>query len=653
MKDLFLTREGMAEMQEKLHELKTVRRREIAEAIHSAKEQGDLSENAEYASAKEEQSRIESEIADIETTLKSAQVVSAGSSDKVSVGVTVTLDCDGNEKVYRIVGSNEADPLKGKISNESPVGQALLGKMKGDTVSIPVPGGKKECCFTLFALRLTLTFMAEERLEEIRAARIQKRKALLEAGISAYPSEARRTHALQEIVDGFENLQHEGAALTVIGRVLSVRAHGGLAFLDIGDASGKLQLQLSKDTVPPEVFQLLQQRLDAGDFIEASGGLTLTKRGVKTLDVKVFHIISKSIRPLPDSWYGLKDHETRYRQREVDLALDEKVRIVFLKRSIITNSIRQYLARAGFMEVETPMLQPIAGGTLAKPFVTHHNALNSDLFLRIAPELYLKRLIVGGYEKVFEIGRNFRNEGIDKHHNPEFTMLEFYEAYADYEDLMVRCEEMLRDTVKTTCGSELFLWQGQEFSFAAPFARRRYIDIVSEKIGIDILHEKDPAAYETVFVREGLAIPAVKTYAKMVDELYKELIRPGLRQPTILYDYPVEMVPLAKTSLPDPRVAEMFQLVVAGTELVKAYTELNDPMEQRARFEEQQSQRESGDEEAHAVDESYLRAMEYGMPPVAGLGLGIDRLTMLLTDCPNLRDTILFPLLKPERIVKV
>ena len=490
--------------------------------------------------------------------------------------------------------------------------------------------------------------MAEERLEEIRAARLQKRKALLEAGISAYPSEVRRTHALQDVVDGFDQLLHEGAALTVVGRVLAVRAHGGLAFLDIGDASGILQLQLSKEQVAEEVFNLLQ-RIDAGDFIEASGGLTLTKRGVKTLGIKEFHIIGKSIRPLPDAWYGLKDHETRYRQREVDLALDKKVRDVFLKRSVITHSIRHYLTQAGFMEVETPTLQPIAGGTLARPFTTHHNALDIDLFLRIAPELYLKRLIVGGYEKVFEIGRNFRNEGIDKHHNPEFTMLEFYEAYADYEDLMVRCEEIIQQAVKAVCGKDTLPWQGQEFSFAAPFARRRYTDVVSEKIGIDILHEKDPAAYEAFFIREGLSIPTVKTYAKMVDELYKEFIRPGLLQPTILYDYPVEMVPLAKTSLSDPRVAEMFQLVVAGTELVKAYTELNDPVEQRARFEDQQSQRERGDEEAHAVDESYLRAMEYGMPPVAGFGLGIDRLTMLLTDSPNLRDTILFPLLKPER----
>ncbi|MBI3256070.1 MAG: lysine--tRNA ligase, partial [Candidatus Andersenbacteria bacterium] len=341
-------------------------------------------------------------------------------------------------------------------------------------------------------------------------------------------------------------------------------------------------------------------------------------------------------------------HETRYRQREVDMLLNEKVRDVFAKRSHLVQAIRDYLLNAGFMEVETPMLQAIAGGTLAKPFATHHNSLDIELFLRIAPELYLKRLIVGGYEKVFEIGRNFRNEGIDKSHNPEFTMLEFYEAYADYEDLMDRAEHLLQEVAQKVTGSASVTWQGNEISWAAPYQRVRYVDIVSEKIGIDILDEKDPSVYVDVFQAKGLQVPAIRTYAKLVDELYKELVRPTLIQPTILYDYPVEMVPLAKTSLHDKRIAEMFQLVVAGSELIKAYTELNDPVEQRARFEDQQAQRESGDEEAHAIDESYLRAMEYGMPPVAGFGLGVDRLTMLLTDSPHLRDTILFPLLKPE-----
>lgn len=491
--------------------------------------------------------------------------------------------------------------------------------------------------------------MAEERLEEIRAARLQKRQALIEVGRSPYPSEVRRSHRLAEIATQFETLKDEGAVFTILGRVTSIRAHGGVVFLDVSDESGKLQLQLTKDGIAPEFFETISD-LDTGDFIEATGGLIVTSRGMKTLEVKAWHIVSKAIRPLPDSWYGLKDHETRYRQREVDLLLNEEVRNVFTMRSRLMQWIRAYLTQEGFIEVETPMLQSIAGGTLAKPFKTHHNALDIELFLRIAPELYLKRLIVGGYEKVFEIGRNFRNEGIDKHHNPEFTMLEFYESYADYEDLMERAEQMLSKLVMELTGTGKLSWQGQEISWEAPFARLRYTDVVSERIGIDILTEKNPKAYETVFKNEGLEIPGIRTYAKLVDELYKELVRPTLVQPTLLYDYPVEMVPLAKTSLSDPRVAEMFQLIVAGTELVKAYTELNDPVEQRARFEEQQAQREGGDEEAHAVDENYLRAMEYGMPPVAGFGLGVDRLTMLLTDSANLRDTILFPLLRPESL---
>lgn len=495
--------------------------------------------------------------------------------------------------------------------------------------------------------RLYSNFMAEERLEEIRRARLQKRQQLLEGGQRPYPSEARRTHTLAQVVEQFDELARQDGGVTVVGRITSLRPHGGLAFLDISDASGKLQLQLTKDEVAPEIFSRLDL-VDSGDFIEASGSLITTARGVKTLQIKEFHIVSKSIRALPDSWYGLKDHETRYRQREVDLLLNQDMRDVFARRSTIVQWLRKYLVDNGFIEVETPMLQSIPGGTLAKPFLTHHNALDIDLYLRIAPELYLKRLIVGGYEKVFEIGRNFRNEGIDKHHNPEFTMLEFYEAYADYEDLMDRTENMISSLVKEIVQSEDVEWHGQVITFGKPFERVRYVDIVSERIGINILEEKDPKAYEAVFTTQGLDIPPARTYAKLVDELYKELVRPTLVQPTILYDYPVEMVPLAKTSLPDPRIAEMFQLVVAGTELVKAYTELNDPVEQRARFEEQQAAREAGDEEAHIIDESYLRAMEYGMPPVAGFGLGVDRLAMLLTNSANLRDTILFPLLKPE-----
>lgn len=489
--------------------------------------------------------------------------------------------------------------------------------------------------------------MAEDRLEEIRSQRLLKRQALIDANLAPYPSEVRRTHTLGVIQETFSSIVDDQTPIVVLGRLVSLRRHGGLVFADIADESGKLQLQFTRDDMEESMFARLQS-CDAGDFVQATGEAIVTQRGVNTLKVSEFHVVSKAIRPLPDTWYGLKDHELRYRQREVDLAINDDVRNLFRIRGQATNWIRNYLSEKSFLEVETPILQPLAGGTLAKPFETHHNALDMELYLRIAPELYLKRLIVGGYEKVFEIGKNFRNEGISKEHNPEFTMLEFYWAYADYEDLMDLTDEMLEGLVLATKGSTTVTWQEHELTFEPPIPRRRYVDLVSEFVGFNILDEKEPAKFIEVFKKEGIEIPKGHSYAKLVDELYKEKIRPSLIQPTIVYDYPVEMAPLAKQNLTDPRIAEMFQLVVGGMEIIKAYTELNDPVEQRKRFEQQQANRKAGDEEAHAIDESYLRAMEYGMPPVAGFGMGIDRLVMLLTDSPNLRDTILFPLLRPE-----
>ncbi|MEX1111929.1 MAG: lysine--tRNA ligase [Candidatus Andersenbacteria bacterium] len=490
--------------------------------------------------------------------------------------------------------------------------------------------------------------MTTPRLEEMRSSRLEKREKLLESGQVPYPAEVRRSHTTAQLVEQFEQLQAESTPVVVWGRITSIRKHGALAFIDLTDYTGTFQLQLTKDEVPSEIFDRLET-LDTGDWIEAAGVLTTTKRGTQTIAVSEFHVVSKAIRPLPDTWFGLKDHETRYRQREVDLLLNEHVRETFLMRGKITDWLRRYLTVDGFLEVETPILQPIAGGAAARPFATHHNTLDMELYLRIAPELYLKRLIVGGFEKVFEIGRNFRNEGISKQHNPEFTMLEYYWAGADYEDAMDMTEKMVASLVQELKGTDTVTWQDHKLSFAAPFKRERYVTLVSERLGVDILEEKDPAVYVQMLEKEGIEVPKAQGYAKLVDELYKELVRPTLVQPTLIYDYPYEMVPLAKRSVSDPRIAEMFQLLVAGTEVVKAYTEQNDPVEQRARFEEQQAAREAGDEEAQEVDEAYLRAMEYGMPPTAGFGLGVDRLTMLLTDSATLRDTILFPLLRPER----
>lgn len=488
--------------------------------------------------------------------------------------------------------------------------------------------------------------MAEERLEEIRSQRIAKRAQMIADGGMPYPSEVRRTHTIKETHEHFDALMKSGEAVMLLGRIQAIRSHGAIAFIDIADESGKIQLQAAKESLG-EKFETLTL-FDNGDFVEATGTATHSKRGEKTISVSNIVMISKAIRPAPTTWFGLKDIEVRSRQRELDLLVNPDTKEIARKRSNTVNFVRAYLTEQDFIEVETPMLQPIPGGTLAEPFMTHHNALDIDLYLRIAPELYLKRLLVGGFEKVFEIGKNFRNEGVDKSHNPEFTMLEFYWAYADYEDLMDVAEDLLSKAAQKITGSLDVPWGDSTISFKAPFQRYSYVQLIEERTGINVLQEKDPAVYAAAFKKHGVTPPNTDAYGKLVDELYKEIVRPTLQDPTILYDYPIELVPLAKQKASDPRIAEMFQLVIAGMELVKAYTELNDPLEQRERFEQQQAERDSGNREAHAIDENYLRAMEYGMPPAAGFGLGIDRLAMLLTNTPHLRDTILFPLLKTE-----
>lgn len=487
--------------------------------------------------------------------------------------------------------------------------------------------------------------MAEERLEEIRAQRLEKRAKLIEAGDPPYPAEVRRTHSLDQVEEHFNTLVDESAPLSLLGRITSLRKHGGLVFADLVDGSGSLQLQMTKDTLGEEAFNAIEL-IDAGDWVQAIGEVGMTNRGVKTLMVSEIHVVSKSIRPMPSEWYGLKDVEARYRERELDIAMNEKVRDAFVTRSRIIHWLREYMAIRGYLEVETPVLGQIAGGAAARPFTTHHNALDIDLYLRIASEIHLKRLLVGGIEKVFEIGTRFRNEGIDRQHNPEFTMLESQWAFADYEDLMDFTEETLEALVQDLLGTTEVTWQDHELSFKKPFARLRYVDVMSEKLGIDVLEEKDPDVYIKIFEEKGLELPEAQTYYQLLDELYKELVRPTLIQPTLVYDYPAEMVPLAKRSAQDPRVAEKFQTLIAGMEINNCYTELNDPVLQREAFERQMEARDAGDEEAQVIDEAYLKSMEYGMPPNAGWSLGIDRVTMLLTNSASIRDVVLFPLLR-------
>lgn len=488
--------------------------------------------------------------------------------------------------------------------------------------------------------------MANERLQEIRQARLTKRQELIDAGVSPYPAEARRTHTTAELLASFEELQTSKQGVIIVGRVLAMRRHGAVSFIDVSDAYGKVQVQLSRENL--DNFEKTAM-IDAGDFVQITGRAIMTERGMQTLLADSWHWLAKNIRPLPDKRHGLKNPEKRYRRRALDLLQNEESRRPIIVKSEAIDWLRKYLKGAGFLEVETPILQPQAGGAAAQPFVTHHNSLNTDLYLRIAPELYLKRLLVGGLERVFEIGRNFRNEGMDREHNPEFTMAEFYWAYADYEDLMDFTEQMLSELVKDVTGSFSLPHNSSTLEFATPWRRVKFFEIMQEVFGVDVLTQKDIGVYEAIFTERKLELPKVRTFNKLVDELYKEVIRPTLVQPTLLYDYPVELAPLAKTKAQDPRVAEVMQLVVSGMELVKAYSELNDPVEQRERFIRQQENRAQGDLEAAEIDEDYLRTMEYGMPPAAGWGMGIDRLATLLANAPSIRDTITFPLLKPKQ----
>lgn len=489
--------------------------------------------------------------------------------------------------------------------------------------------------------------MAHDRLEEIRKNRLQKRERLIQSGADPYPAEVRTTHSLYDALATFDTLVKESSPIVLAGRIVSIRKHGGLTFADISDATGQIQIQVTRDDVHEDIYSRIAF-LDEGDWVQITGKPSVTQRGEKTVITSEFHIIAKSIRPIPSKLFGLKDQEAKYRNREIDIWLNQTVRMVFLARAKIVGALRAILEKHEFVEVETPVLQPLAGGALAHPFSTHHNALDEDLYLRIAPELYLKRLLVGGFHKVYELGRNFRNEGISLEHNPEFTMLELYWRYADYEDLMDFGEEVLETLSIMMFGVPQCPWSNETLSFKRPLEKKRFVEIMSEKLEFDILEEHDVARYRAYCDSANISRPVNETYGKYIDTIFKKIIRPTLIQPTILFDYPSEMVPLAKCSKFDQRIVEKFQIIVGGMELINAYTELNDPVEQRRRFEQQKQALLSGDGEAHEYDEEYIRSLEYGLPPCGGLGMGIDRLVMLFTNTGNMRDTILFPILRQK-----
>ncbi len=484
-------------------------------------------------------------------------------------------------------------------------------------------------------------------LESLRQAGLAQIKRLRAMGVDPYPAgweKLKQRRKIQEL-----KKREVGQGVVVAGRVVAVREHGKLIFMDVQDDSDEIQVSFRTEDYDDGSWEVIRL-LNRGDFVGVEGELYETKSGELTVAVSNFKLLSKAVRPLPVGHFGLEDIETRYRQRYVDLVVNPEIRGVFEQRTRIVEELRRYLNRHNFVEVETPILQPIYGGASARPFVTHHNALDVDLYLRISDELYLKRLIVGGFEKVYEFGRDFRNEGIDRQHNPEFTQLEFYWAYADYEDLMKFTEKMIAQVMQEVIGTLQVEYDGVELDFTPPWRRISFRDLLLEQTGIDI-NQVDQEAELLSKIRElglSLDLDGVVGYGALVDELYKETSRPSLIQPTLLLDYPAEMVALAKKKTGDPTRVASFQLLVKGFEVIKAYNELNDPVDQKVRWQAEEQLGEQGLESHQALDEDYLRALEYGMPPTAGWGMGIDRFTALVTGQLSIKDVILFPTLRPE-----
>jgi lysyl-tRNA synthetase, eukaryotic and non-spirochete bacterial len=445
------------------------------------------------------------------------------------------------------------------------------------------------------------------------------------------------------------DMNPENMEVSVAGRVITLRPMGKALFAHLQDATGKLQIYLRQDVVGEESFRDFEELVDPGDILGVKGRLFRTNTGELTVEVKEWVLLAKSLHPLPEKWHGLKDVEVRYRQRYLDLIANEHARKVFFLRSRLISEIRRFLDSKGFLEVETPILQPIASGANAKPFITYHNYLEQNLYLRIAPELYLKRLIVGGINRVYELGKNFRNEGVDTTHNPEFTMLEFYCAYWDYKDLMVFTEELFSYLLNQLVGGLKITYQGKELDFTPPFKRYRYFELLEEKTGKDKdFFLKDVEGLRKLAKEIGVPKAETLTHAKLIDKVFDLLVEDELWGPCFVIDFPKLLSPLAKTHREDPDLVERFELFVAGKEIANAYTELNDPVEQRERFLEQLKEKEMGDEEAMAMDEDFIRALEYGMPPTAGEGIGIDRLVMLLADVDSIREVILFPALRQK-----
>ncbi|MBC8159886.1 MAG: lysine--tRNA ligase [Roseiflexaceae bacterium] len=486
-------------------------------------------------------------------------------------------------------------------------------------------------------------------LNELQRQRLAKLERLRAQGVEPFPPRSTRTHTVASVLDGFDQRIERGDTVTVAGRLVGARrVMGKLAFAHLEDESAKIQLWLSKNDLGAEWFDRFRDDLDTFDIVQATGTLRLTKTGEPSLFVTELVLLAKSLNPPPEKWHGLQDSEARHRERYLDLIVNPGVRDTLRARAKITAELRRFLDARGFVEVETPTLQPLYGGATARPFVTHHNQLDQDLYLRIASELYLKRLIVGGMGRVYEISKNFRNEGVDRTHNPEFTMMECYQAYADYNDVMQMVEEMLRTIAQNVLGSTTVSFQGTAIDFAPAWQRVSIPEAILETIGVDILVFDTLEALQAEIRARSIEIDLKPSWGKQVDELFSEYVQPRLIQPTFVIDHPVALSPLAKRRPDSMVLTERFEPFVAGMEIGNAFTELNDPLDQEQRFLDQGRDYAAGDDEAQQMDADFINALMYGMPPTGGLGIGIDRLVMLLTGSRSIRDVILFPLLRLE-----
>ncbi|MFN3332321.1 MAG: lysine--tRNA ligase [Caldilinea sp.] len=484
-------------------------------------------------------------------------------------------------------------------------------------------------------------------LTDQERSRLKNLEGLIEAGIEPYPARARRTHTIAAARALYERSESAGQDVTVTGRLRRIRVMGKMSFADLEDGSGLIQLVLRKDSLPDGFYDNVWKRLiDLGDFVGATGALVVTKTGELSVEVREMQFLSKTLKPMPDKWRGVRDQEKRYRRRYVDLLANPPVRDIFRTRAAIVRAVREYLDNEGFLEVETPILQPIYGGAAARPFITHHNQLHQDLYLRISFELYLKRLIVGGYDRVYEIGRDFRNEGVSFKHNPEFTQLEFYEAYADYHDVMRRTEEMVAYVAQKVTGGLTITWQGHTVDLTPPWQRISLRQAILDATGIDYESYPDAKSLAAEMRHRGHEPDPRSTWGKLVDSLMAKYVEPNLIQPTFLIDYPRDVSPLAKGAPDDPRQVERFEGFMVGMEVCNAFSEINDPIDQLQRFVDEAYRARHGDEEAHPIDEDYIEALSYGMPPTGGFGMGIDRLTMIFTDTDTIREVILFPHLR-------